>query len=332
MAQSGVLTRANIDGILRGLAQRRQNGALEIHLGERSLEVVFFQGKIVDLFERNQPRPWLLFQQLCRVKGWERPAVETCPPEYTGLLELLKSQGHQIEMSELREQLRKLISDEFYLLDPGQGAFYSVRFEMPEFDRDLAAGSTVSGLLLDIAERDEVEKELGRLWEPPAKLQAPSGTEEGEGAVLAACLKEPLGRAELEARSPLSLAVTRRLVLKFINLGCLKPEPAAAEPPPAPEAPKAAEPAATESIQTSPQPVVQGAASDAPQSAPEQAPLPPNAQLEPQPEKPTTTVKIVKTKPAAASPRKAVANVVTALWLLSALTAPLWSLFVVNVP
>ncbi len=139
--QTGMVSSENIAQVLRNIAQKRQNGSLDISLSEDKSIIIFSNGKIVDAYLESE-------NVLARAARRMDKIAEDSSPE------LLKTA--------FRHDVLNFLFD----LDLARNSIYEFRNYMPEFDKELAANISVGQFLLDKASLDSEIKRFGQIFQP----------------------------------------------------------------------------------------------------------------------------------------------------------------------
>lgn len=267
--QSGVFTKDNFDALMRSWSQRRHNGEVEIHLGERIVRVVFYQGKIVECSE-DGIRPAHEVRTLL-----DREAPESAADEetYGDVWQSFESAGG-VSPDQMRAAIRKRVLDKLHALEFGPGAFYTLRLEMPFFERDWAPQISVGALLLDLVDAADILKKwpgvvpdgaLFTLVPPPAEGggAAPGSADE---KLIIERLATPSNLVELGKSTLLPIVHLERALLVLLDRGVVTAGAAKPEPGPGP----VEETPASRIAETSSPVTVSPAAEAEPASAPTQ--------------------------------------------------------------
>lgn len=162
--QAGIVTEDNIAQILRGISQKRRHGVLEVHAGESTLEIFFFQGKIVNLQLQGIPLSRMVAQKLAKRETiLDRPWVNDVQ-DFSELAQRLRDAGEEVSSQLLSVVIQQQALEWLYALEIVGGSFYHFRVEMVPNPTDDELQLSVGQVLLDLVtlkeSRDAVRKRL----------------------------------------------------------------------------------------------------------------------------------------------------------------------------
>lgn len=153
--QSGVITPENLGQVLRELSQKRKSGVLGITVGECQWQLKFVRGRVVDMLNGSEPPLTGLAQRLQRagyIEGDVGEFLSTLPASLEG--ERYQTLYHVLNMDQeaFKLAVKHQVLDALYTLDLQQGAYYSFKMQMVEFDKEYCPSLSVGQLLLDLVE------------------------------------------------------------------------------------------------------------------------------------------------------------------------------------
>ncbi len=162
--QAGIVTAENIAQILRGISQKRRHGTLEVHAGDNTLEIYFYQGKIVNLRLQGIPLARMVAKRLAaRETIVARPWIEEVEV-FAELAQRMKDAGEDVAPELLAMVLQQQALELLYALEIVGGSFYHFRVEMVEAPADGELQLSVGQVLLDLValkeNRDAMKKRL----------------------------------------------------------------------------------------------------------------------------------------------------------------------------
>ena len=208
--QTGVLTQESLAQVLRGVSQRRRQGCLEVRYTDRSVRILFIQGKIAEFLEQGiNPA-----QEVCRMlqaAGMLELEFSCKASNYLELWTQISGSSHldpNFTLDLFKETLKHRVLDKLYRLDVNCEAFFSFDAAMVEVERDFVPYISVGQLLLDLVALDcERPKFLELFQEDFLISRLKTGAELGlvnEEQHILNCLAEPLTVAQVKTRSLLS--------------------------------------------------------------------------------------------------------------------------------
>lgn len=167
---NGVINSDNYSQVLRSIASRRRQGALEITFPERVVRIIFVQGRIIDVLDsRHDPATAILqilqmagyFHEIETVSGGYRQLYEACELASPGLV-------HQEMFAEV---VRQYVLDQLYGLEFGEGVYYTFTVQMIDVDREFLPSISVGQLLLDLVSLESYAIRVAELFPPDYKIQ-----------------------------------------------------------------------------------------------------------------------------------------------------------------
>lgn len=148
--QAGIITEENLSQILRGISQKRRHGVLELHAGERVLEISFFQGKIVNLCDQGKSLARSVAERFVRRETiYAHPWIETIDTVHS-LAEQLSLGGEDVAPELLALVVSQQALETLYTLRLESGSYYHFRVEVVAAPTDLDLQLSVGQLLLDL--------------------------------------------------------------------------------------------------------------------------------------------------------------------------------------
>lgn len=149
---TGVSSQESLSQVLRNISQRRRQGVLELHFGDRVVHVHFVQGKIVELAERGSA-PAQEIANILVAANLLSPQFAAGINSYQDLLLPLQvgaASAGTTPKELVKRAVRHRILSKLYLLDLDSPALHSFDSTMVEYQRDFAPSISVGQLLLDI--------------------------------------------------------------------------------------------------------------------------------------------------------------------------------------
>lgn len=226
---SGLLSAETLSQALRDISQRRRQGVLEVTRDGGRVDVMFIQGRAVDV-ARSGRAGGLDVYDLLVAAGFAAPGLELSEEElsYAALLSKVTGQARGerlIDENLFRVVLKERVLAELYSLWSGKDGFFSFSARMVDGDRELFPSISVGQLLLDVV---EIEPAAARF-----KAQIPGGAviERGEVSsqtfspeeeLLNALVGERCRLEDLQGMGVLSSYHLHEALLSLVDRGVLK--------------------------------------------------------------------------------------------------------------
>lgn len=235
--QNGVISTENFAQVLRSISQRRRQGTLEVHCGERVLKASFNAGRIVEVVENEDAAPRDLAQRFCDagiVVGGDW--IDTVS-NYAELYEQLCSHTDEVSPELFAFALRHRILDKLYGMDLGGGSYYTFHIEMVSVERDYSPSVSIGQLLLDLVAFHEDRGAFAANFAQDATVEKGSDAEGGltaEEERLVWSIQPAMTVESLRVRSLLSMyhfqealtSLFRRGVIRFAGSSATVNQPA----------------------------------------------------------------------------------------------------------
>ncbi len=150
--QTGVIGSHNVSNVLRGIAQKRQQGVLHIEYQERSVSLYFVQGKIVEVREEGLIPAQEIVQAL-KSAGLINVNTVIEANTYTELVETIKKitrTREELDEAVVRRAIRHRVLDKLYSLDFSREVPYTFDLTLIDVEREYAQSISVGQVLLDM--------------------------------------------------------------------------------------------------------------------------------------------------------------------------------------
>lgn len=228
--QTGVLSSENLAQVLRGIAQKRKQGILEVTNGEHVLQIMFVAGKIVEAFRSLDQA---LEEVITRIgaAGVLPADFSSIATNYAELFVQLEREGCVLDLDEYKVIIKQRILGELYTLNLPAGAFYSFKVQMVEIEDEFMPTISVGQLLLDLVSLKDDEQKFYETFPADHAVRlsdAIEGNGVEEGFVLHA-LKSHVLPAEIEAACMLSTFHFREVLLSLFTRGYISVRPVGEE-------------------------------------------------------------------------------------------------------
>ena len=154
--QTGKLDIDSFSQLLRGISQRRKQGALEITLGENIRTVYFISGKIVEVRDGEENNEAKEISDLLFSAG----AIDKLPEDvstYTAVYDQIEA---FVPKDVFERAILHRVLDKLYEIDLKQSAYYSFSVQMVDVDRDYTPAISVGSFLLDLVSLDEQQQRV----------------------------------------------------------------------------------------------------------------------------------------------------------------------------
>jgi hypothetical protein len=148
--QVGIINQENFPQILRAISQRRRHGILELHVGERILEISFYQGKIIDVMRDKQTLYKQIADRLVARDSLLEGAWLTADITADQLLEQSQILGFDLDSGTLKKMWLQRALENLYAIDVHSGSYYNFRVEFVATPASDAVSISVGQLLLDL--------------------------------------------------------------------------------------------------------------------------------------------------------------------------------------
>lgn len=218
--QTGVLSSENLAQVLRGIAQKRKQGILEVTNGEQVLQIMFVAGKIVEAFQSLDQALQEIITKI-GAAGVLPADFSSIATNYAELFVQLEHEGCVLDLDEYKVVIKQRILGELYNLNLPAGAFYSFKVQMVEIEDEFMPTISVGQLLLDLVSLKDDEQKFYETFPSDHAVRLTddlegNGIEEG---FLLHALKSHVHPAEIEAACMLSTFHFREVLLSLFTRG-----------------------------------------------------------------------------------------------------------------
>jgi hypothetical protein len=212
----GIATEEGLTTVLRQIGQKRRQGVLELVSPERHVEILFVQGKIVEVLSQGED---VSKAALTRLKEagivppqWVYDSQEGGEPQdqsYRALFLALVEAGVPLDEDLFRNTIKQCVLDRLYQIDLSGSARFQFRVEMVEYDREFSPTISIGQVLLDLVALPSNRERFEKLFPESAHLavkrtEVPEGVLTAEEKLIYAALSEPLPVETLQKRVMLS--------------------------------------------------------------------------------------------------------------------------------
>lgn len=205
---SGVLSGDNLSQTLRDISQRRRQGVLEVGVLDQKYELLFVQGRVVDLHKNGHNLCEEIVQCLKRIgvvpENWEDYDASI---SFRELYTVINAKGFLDDEDLFKSILKHRLLDQLYGVCTANSGYFSFRVRMVEYDKELCPSISVGQLLLDLVAFETDLPKFKEIFKEDLRAVAdrskPSSLSEEEKLIVG-LLHEPLKIADLRARSILS--------------------------------------------------------------------------------------------------------------------------------
>lgn len=222
--QAGVISEENLAQILRGISQKRRHGVLEVHAGDRVIEITFFQGKIVDVLNRRAPLARRVAERLVRrgllAAGEWVSAIEKSEQ----LAEHIRQTGDRVPSELLVLAREQQALDDLYRLELVDGSYYHFRVEMVAGPEEGELQLSVGQLLLDLVAIKESKVAFGVQFPEDLVLQRNQEYQEPVDAAehdILGLVDGESSLVELRAHSLLGKLLFEETITRLVACGAL---------------------------------------------------------------------------------------------------------------
>jgi hypothetical protein len=223
---AGMIASDNMAEVLRGIAQRRLQGVLEISQPDNQVRIYFSQGRIVDLQSGAGRGPSALADTL-KAAGNLSPDFGVQPKRYADLYDEVCRSAHgrePMDHASFQAVLKQQVLEGLYQLDLSVSAPYLFRVQMVDIETDLAPSISVGQLLLDLAALPSEARRCASVFGAGAIITVAGINAEfrsGEEESLYRCIADGASLPELARRSMLSSFYLHTLLLGLYDRGLI---------------------------------------------------------------------------------------------------------------
>lgn len=206
--ESGVLNRENLSSVLRSISQRRRQGVLEINEAGEQTQILFYQGKIVEVV-KGESSPAVEVAQLLEAAELISVPESFRPRSYLELFDQLNSLvlGDPVDEALLKRAIKHRVLNCVYDLSDLSGAYYTLKVQIVEYERDFAPVISVGQILLDLVALSNEGARFAEMFSPRTFIRPAQSSEGGlseEEALLLEIIGEGINFAVLQRKAMLS--------------------------------------------------------------------------------------------------------------------------------
>jgi Domain of unknown function (DUF4388) len=255
--ESGLLTSENLPSVLRSISQLRRQGILEIQRDESVFQILFVQGKVVEVVVNGVSGAHQVATRMTQAGILSAGDLEDLT--YSELFRELNQRGSVIDEEFFKRVVKHTVLDQLYGLDPSENSIFSFSVKMVEVDQHFSPAISVGQLLLDLVQYKADRSRFDALFDDQLLLsRADAGDEplsEEERIVYelldSACSLEELRRCSMLSRFHLQETLLALYERGLVLLDDLVPAGEASSAPvasPIDKTPEAATPAAAQIV------------------------------------------------------------------------------------
>lgn len=173
---AGIIDNENYSQVLREIAKQRRQGILSLRFPQNWVDVVFVQGKVVDVRIEGRNRVLEVRRYLVDLFKLPQDCQQGAGSGYFEIWEgLTPEMQEQITEERFRKIIERSLHDDLIQIDWIAGALFEFKVQSVEYDKDYCPTISVGQLLLDLASFQVTSERFNQIFFRGCSVQSIEG-------------------------------------------------------------------------------------------------------------------------------------------------------------